>query len=128
MSEREPGDIVKVLEYYGSTEAGRAANRNGWVSIRCPFHSDTRASAAVNANFAGFNCLGCGIKGNAISLIMEVEKIDFISAVEFYERIVGEKHPGVSRPVQRLSGYDSLGRRKRFESGSGFDPKGWLRR
>src|SRR5688572_27225452 len=129
MNEREPGDIVRVLEYYGSTEAHQANDRSGWVSIRCPWHSDRVSSAGLNASIGAFNCLGCGIKGDSLSLIMKVETCDFPSALRRYEEIVGGSHPGVSKSVRGQSrGFDLLGRTKRFEQGSGFSFTNWLRR
>lgn len=126
MSEREPGDIRTVLSYYG---ANVPPHDGGWRSIRCPFHSDGNASAGYSTDAGAFNCLGCGIRGNCISLIMEVEKIDFTAALRKYEEIVGGEHPGLSKSVREQSrGFDILGRRKGFEQGSGFSPKDWLRR
>lgn len=77
---------VKVLEYYGATDPPEGP---GWKSMLCCFHEEHRPSARSNGS--GFMCMGCGVKGSPLSLIMEREGIDFKSALSKYEEIVGEE-------------------------------------
>lgn len=50
-----------------------------WVSTRCPFHGDRRASASIRMD--RFNCHACGIRGDTIDVTMQVLDIGFIEAV-----------------------------------------------
>lgn len=56
-----------------------------WVSIKCPFHDDNRPSARYNGT--GFICNGCGIKGDVISVIQQVEGISYADARSRAERL-----------------------------------------
>jgi DNA primase len=45
----------------------------GWVSVRCPFHGDSQASASVNVGRGRFNCHGCNVSGDALDIVQEVK-------------------------------------------------------
>jgi DNA primase len=47
----------------------------------CPFHTEDTPSFSVNPSRGIFHCFGCGRGGNAISFIMEIERVSFIEAV-----------------------------------------------
>lgn len=83
---------VQVLEYYGAVMPPEGP---GWKPLPCPFHDDSHASAGSNGS--GFACHACGVKGSAISLIMQREGIDFASAVTIYEELTGEVHSSLRR-------------------------------
>jgi len=58
--------IDKVVTHYG----GKLRNNyTGWQKIKCPFHSDSHASAGVSLGDNIFVCHGCGIKGNGFNII-----------------------------------------------------------
>ncbi|HOV24136.1 MAG TPA: CHC2 zinc finger domain-containing protein, partial [Candidatus Marinimicrobia bacterium] len=42
----------------------------------CPFHEEKTPSFSVNPSLGIFHCFGCGKGGNAVTFIMEYEKID----------------------------------------------------
>jgi len=56
---------------------------------RCPFHDEKTASFTVNESKQIFKCFGCGKGGNAITFLMEYEKISFIEAMKRLARRVG---------------------------------------
>lgn len=85
---------VKVLEYYGAIFPPEGP---GWKPMACPFHEDSHASAGSNGS--GFVCHACGVRGSAISLIMQREGVDFDSAVNLAEEITGEVHSSLRRKV-----------------------------
>lgn len=104
----EGQDIASVLRYYGADDVPEGYR---WRGIRCPFHHDTRASGRVNTELGAFACLGCGVKGDAISLIMQREGVDYPRAIERYTIITGEALPDLPRPT--------TGKRRRRVSGTG---------
>jgi hypothetical protein len=119
-------DIIPVLIHYG---AARVPDTGGWRRMRCPFHGDGTPSAGVNPSDGVFNCFGCDVSGDAIAIIQRVERCEFISAVEKYERITGDKDHGVSATARSVGyGYDVHGREKKFEAGHTETLEDWLRR
>lgn len=48
----------------------------------CPFHDDHTPSFVVYPSTRSFHCFGCGIHGDAISFIREVEHLSFVQALE----------------------------------------------
>jgi len=74
-------DILKVARKY--VKLKKKGNR--YVGL-CPFHKEKNPSFAVDKENQLFHCYGCGISGDAITLIMEKEKMTFPQAIEFLAR------------------------------------------
>lgn len=68
-----PHPIEPILEAYGWT--GRTRGWGNWKKTRCPFHYDKRPSATVNFAVNAFKCFGCEIKGDTVTLLMNIEQI-----------------------------------------------------
>jgi DNA primase len=49
----------------------------------CPFHSEKSPSFCVNADKQMYYCFGCGAGGNAITFIMQVERLGFVDSLKF---------------------------------------------
>ena len=54
---------------------------SGWVG-RCPFHDERTPSFSVDAGRKLYNCFGCGVGGDAITFVRELDSLDFPEAVE----------------------------------------------
>lgn len=52
----------------------------------CPFHNDKTPSFTVVPEKGFFHCFGCGAHGDAITFIMQYERVDFKSACAKLER------------------------------------------
>jgi DNA primase len=76
-------DKPKIEEYLHYIGATVPAMGSGWRKMKCPFHHDSHASAAVNFDKDAFICHGCGVKGDTFSLIMYKEGGDYREAVKF---------------------------------------------
>ncbi|WP_068544700.1 DNA primase [Thalassotalea crassostreae] len=48
----------------------------------CPFHSEKSPSFTVSRDKQFYHCFGCGAHGNAISFIMEYDRLEFVDAIE----------------------------------------------
>jgi DNA primase len=70
-------DIVDIVD---SRVKLKKAGRN--YQACCPFHNEKTPSFSVSQEKQFYYCFGCGAKGNAISFIMEYERLDFVEAVE----------------------------------------------
>jgi DNA primase len=120
----EKPSIEEYLNYIG---AATPAKGSGWRKMKCPFHDDSHASAAVNYDKNAFICHGCGIKGDTFSLIMDRERINYREAVQFAASVLTSGNTEVrqqDRTRARLSVKPStLGRRgKNISLGSGRRP------
>jgi DNA primase len=120
----EKPSIEEYLNYIG---AATPAKGSGWRKMKCPFHDDSHASAAVNYDKNAFVCHGCGIKGDTYSLIMDRERINYREAVQFAASVLTSGNTEVrqqDRTRAKLSVKpSSLGRRgKNISLGSGRRP------
>ena len=55
----------------------------------CPFHSEKTPSFTVYPAANSFYCFGCGIGGNAITFVRQMEHLDYPDAVEFLAKRAG---------------------------------------
>jgi DNA primase len=120
----EKPSIEEYLNYIGAEIPARGS---GWRKMKCCFHLDSHASAAVNYDKNAFVCHGCGVKGDVYSLIMYKEGGDFREAVNFAASVLTTGNTeirGKDRTSKRVSIKPStLGRRgKHISLGSGRRP------
>jgi DNA primase len=120
----EKPSIEEYLNYIGAETPARGS---GWRKMKCCFHIDSHASAAVNYDKNAFVCHGCGVKGDVYSLIMYKEGGDFREAVNFAASVLTTGNTevrGKDRASKRVSIKPStLGRRgKHISLGSGRRP------
>ncbi len=78
----ERSDIGEVVSSY---IALKRAGQN--FKALCPFHDEKTPSFVVNPQKQIFHCFGCGAGGNAISFVMQQERMEFPEAV----RLLAEK-------------------------------------
>ncbi len=120
----EKPSIEEYLHYIG---ADTPPVGSGWRKMKCCFHLDSHASAAVNYDKNAFVCHGCGVKGDVYSLIMYKEGVNFREAKQFAEKFSTTSNAEIhssNRKRERLSVKpSSLGRRgKGLSLGSGRRP------
>ena len=116
--------IEEYLNYIGAT---LPAMGSGWRKMKCPFHIDSHASAAVNYDKNAFICHGCGVKGDTYSLIMYKEGGNYREALKFAEEflITGNTEVRSKNRTSRTVSVkpSTLGRRgKSLSLGSGRRP------
>ena len=105
-------DITTILEYYGA----QVPTRSGWAKLKCPFHDDSHASAAVYLKENIFKCHGCQYKGDAYAIIMQKEGVNFREAVTLAKRIFDQSGKVLPQRTTRSGG---LPRRTGYNSGAG---------
>jgi DNA primase len=120
----EKPSIEEYLSYIG---ADIPAMGSGWRKMKCPFHHDSHASAAVNYDKNAFVCHGCGVKGDTYSLIMYKEGGDYREAVKFAASVLASGNTEIRSKNRSSSGVSikpsTLGRRgKHISLGSGRRP------
>jgi DNA primase len=71
---------------------------SGYVSLKrtsdtykglCPFHSEKSPSFTVYPKTSSFYCFGCGIGGDAVTFIKQIEHLDYPDAIEFLAKRAG---------------------------------------
>ncbi len=55
----------------------------------CPFHNEKTPSFTVYPSDNSFYCFGCGVGGNAITFIRQIEHLDYQDAIEFLAKRAG---------------------------------------
>lgn len=101
--------ILKVLEHYG-WDGAHDEDVEHWQPVLCPFHPDTRSSASLSLEYDAFNCNGCGVKGNSVTLIMREEEMSYTAAKRYAEEILGGSLPEISRTTPRAQRRRVFGR------------------
>ncbi|OCQ20083.1 DNA primase [Pseudoalteromonas luteoviolacea] len=70
-------DIVELIDgRIGLKKAGKD------YQACCPFHNEKTPSFTVSRDKQFYHCFGCGANGNAISFLMEYDKLEFVDAIE----------------------------------------------
>ena len=70
-------DIVELVD---SRVPLKKAGKNHQAC--CPFHNEKSPSFTVSQDKQFYHCFGCGEHGNAISFLMEFDRLDFVDAVD----------------------------------------------
>ena len=84
-------DIVSVVSRYVPLDR---KGRLFWG--RCPFHGEKTPSFAVNADDQFYHCFGCGVGGDVIKFVQEIESIDFMGAVHILADLAHMEVPSFS--------------------------------
>ncbi len=110
-------DIVELIDSrVGLKKAGKD------YQACCPFHNEKSPSFTVSQNKQFYHCFGCGANGNAISFVMEYDKLEFVDAIEELASMLNLDVPreqgGSSGPQrtaeQKRSDYDLMLHAARF--------------
>lgn len=74
---KNQADIVRVVgEYVRLKKSGQ-----NYMGL-CPFHAEKSPSFSVHPVKQFYHCFGCGVSGDVFKFVMEVEKLEFLEAVE----------------------------------------------
>lgn len=71
------------------------------MSACCPFHQEKSPSFTVSPSKQFYHCFGCGAHGNAISFLIEYERLEFRDAVETLARAAGLEMPKDTGPSHK---------------------------
>ncbi|MBQ7370023.1 MAG: DNA primase [Clostridia bacterium] len=100
-------DIVDVIGSYVSLD-----RKGGTHWACCPFHHEKTASFAVNDGEQFYHCFGCGVSGDVVKFVQEIESTDFIGAVRILAQRakmeVPENNFDTEKAVQQKKKRDAL--------------------
>lgn len=91
-------DIVELINSYVPL---KKAGKN-WHAC-CPFHKEKTPSFTVNADKQFYYCFGCGAGGNAISFVMNHDRLEFVDTIEM---LAARQHLTV--PYEKKSNYHEI--------------------
>lgn len=74
---KEKVNIVEIAESYFSME-----KKGGSFWACCPFHHEKTPSFSINEAGQFYHCFGCGVSGDVIRLVSEMESLEFMGAVK----------------------------------------------
>lgn len=81
-------DVVDIVD---SRVKLKKAGKN--YQACCPFHNEKTPSFTVSQDKQFYHCFGCGAHGNAISFMMEFDRLEFVEAIEELARFHGLEVP-----------------------------------
>ena len=91
LDEFEKDDIKKqidIVDLFGHFNVELKKKGNSYIGI-CPWHNDVSPSLSVDRNKGLFNCFGCGMSGDVISLVEKMQHVSFKEAVHYLRTIAG---------------------------------------
>ena len=87
---------INIVDLINSRVKLKKAGRD--YQACCPFHHEKTPSFTVSDKKQFYHCFGCGAHGNAISFLMEYDKLEFLEAVEELAGFLGLEIPYEKRP------------------------------
>ncbi len=91
MISRETVDEIILRNDIESLIGGYISLKRAGSNLKglCPFHSEKTPSFTVYPSDNSFYCFGCGVGGNAITFIRQIEHLDYPDAIEFLAKRAG---------------------------------------
>ncbi|MDP1853964.1 MAG: DNA primase [Candidatus Omnitrophota bacterium] len=80
-------DRVDIVEVVSSYIPLKRAGRN--LRALCPFHHEKTPSFMISPDKQIYHCFGCNAGGNALSFVMQYEKVDFLEAIDMLAKKAG---------------------------------------
>jgi len=71
---------IDIIDVVGSFVELRKAGAN--YKANCPFHGEKTPSFVVSPSKQIYHCFGCGVGGDSIKFLMELEKLSYPEAIE----------------------------------------------
>ena len=91
-------DIVALVSKYVKLEK-QGKNYKGL----CPFHSEDTPSFVVSPDKKLAHCFGCGGGGNPVNFLMQIENIDFPTAIQRLAEFNGMEYQAKGRKKEETN-------------------------
>ncbi|MBO5997122.1 MAG: DNA primase, partial [Alphaproteobacteria bacterium] len=101
---------------------------NEYIGL-CPFHKEKTPSFTLNEEKGFYHCFGCGAHGDAISFLINCERLSFMEAVEHLAQMAGMEVPKSSpqeaqKAAAQNSLYETMEKACRFFEQKLYEPEG----
>ena len=98
---------IKLSEIVSKKINLKKKNDNSFLGL-CPFHNEKTPSFHVHDEKQFYHCFGCEKHGDIFSFIMEIENLDFFSALKYLANLVGLSINDKSQNISFQSKYKAL--------------------
>ena len=79
---------IKLSEIISKKVILKKKSENSFIGL-CPFHSEKTPSFHVHDEKQFYHCFGCEKHGDIFSFIMEIDNLDFYSALKYLASLIG---------------------------------------
>jgi DNA primase len=83
-------DIIKVIGEY--VRLKRSGNTSSYKGL-CPFHQEKSPSFNVNRSRQFYKCFGCGVSGDVLKFLQEIDGLTFPEALKMLAERAGIPMP-----------------------------------
>ena len=98
---------IKLSEIVSKKINLKKKTDNSFLGL-CPFHNEKTPSFHVHDEKQFYHCFGCEKHGDIFSFIMEIENLDFFSALKYLANMVGLSINDKSQNISFQSKYKAL--------------------
>ena len=98
---------IKLSEIVSKKINLKKKTDNSFIGL-CPFHNEKTPSFHVHDEKQFYHCFGCEKHGDIFSFIMEIENLDFFSALKYLANLVGLSINDKSQNISFQSKYEAL--------------------
>lgn len=81
---RQAADIVEVVGDFVSLK-----KRGSNYTACCPFHNEKSPSFNVNPTRQIYKCFGCGMAGDAVKFVMDIENVSYVESLRYLAKKYG---------------------------------------
>ena len=81
---RQAADIVEVVGDFVSLK-----KRGSNYTACCPFHNEKSPSFSVNPTRQIYKCFGCGMAGDAVKFVMDIENVSYVESLRYLAKKYG---------------------------------------
>ena len=97
---------LSLVDVIGRRVPLQKKGQNYWGC--CPFHNEKTPSFSVNEEKGFYHCFGCGAHGDIISFVMNIEHVEFKTALQELADMAGLKMPDYKpKSPERIAAEDS---------------------
>ena len=81
---RQAADIVEVVGDFVSLK-----KRGSNYTACCPFHNEKSPSFSVNPTRQIYKCFGCGMAGDSVKFVMDIENVSYVESLRYLAKKYG---------------------------------------
>jgi len=98
-------EYLQEIDINYSTEGDNVSE--GWINVQCPFCSDHANHLGINEESKNIHCWMCGVTGDVLTFIQELEEVSFSVAVNRLREFQSKDIVGI-RKNERRRKYGSI--------------------
>jgi DNA primase len=112
-------DIEQAADKYLGISLSTVKGTHRTKMISCPFHSEKTASFSISKQKNAFKCFGCGVQGDVINLVSNLENVSLARAAfiiaEDFGLIDNTKKPEIAEKIKQSAEDKAIEKRFRAD-------------